>query len=58
MKKNGGLDSGYLSSDTGPATSYLTLTKPQFPHWHTKGAELGHHSNTQVALYQAPGKQE
>ena len=57
-KKKKGLDSGYLSSDTCPATDFLChFIQVTYPHQasvfasHTKEAELSHHSKTQVALY-------
>lgn len=53
-----GLDSVYLSSDTGPATDFLCdVMQVTYPHQasvfasHTKEAELSHHSKTQVVLY-------
>lgn len=56
-KKKKGLDSGYLSSDTGPATDFLCdFMQVTYPYQasvfasHTKAAEPSHHSDTKVAL--------
>lgn len=64
-KKKKGLDSGYLSSDTGPATDFLCdFMQVTYPHQasvfasHTKAAGLSHHSDTQLALYKHTGTRE